>query len=542
MDRWLRNNNVVMVVSLFLAILLWAVVHLENSAKTPAPVSPQEKEAHYNNVSIEAKYDKSRYYLESISPRTVKLTIKGNTAIDLSSTHVTLDLTNVSKGSHLVPLQANGFPAGDTVTITPPSAEVVLQEMQTKELPVQISLTGSPGNGYKASDPIIAPNRVHITVPSSMLDNIVAAKGTVSVKAATKAITTQVKLTAYDKNGKKVSYPVKPQVVDVSVPVTRPFKTVPLVIKTVGQPPSGYAIDSIKQMPDQVTLYGAQKDLDAIQFYDGLNLDVKNLTKDSSVTLSIPLKDNVLQVDPKNVVMDVNVVPSLVKTLKAVPISFVGESEGYKVTLTNPKDANQDLKLEGAPDLVDKVQNSDVQAFLDVSNLPPGDYKLPLNLNLPQYIKDAAPTINISVHIEAKKAKTNTDNTSSSTKSGSTSQSGSTSKQGTSGTSSGGSTSGSDSGAGSSPTTTSKGTTGADGTGAGGTTATANSGTTSATGSAGSTKTADTPSGTTDSTSSTSSSKTGNTTDASGTSQDSAATSSGSTSKSTTTTQSNATS
>ena len=56
------------------------------------------------------------------------------------------------------------------------------------------------------------------------------------------AVTKQVRLQAFDKDGKEVTLNINPSVVDVEVPITSPFQTIPLQMKINGDPPKGFAI------------------------------------------------------------------------------------------------------------------------------------------------------------------------------------------------------------------------------------------------------------------------------------------------------------
>ena len=58
MDKWLRNTNVVRIVALVIGILLWVVVHMEEtnlSGNSPL----REREETINNVAITTKYDET---------------------------------------------------------------------------------------------------------------------------------------------------------------------------------------------------------------------------------------------------------------------------------------------------------------------------------------------------------------------------------------------------------------------------------------------------------------------------------------------------
>ncbi len=396
MDKWLRNANVVKVVALVLGILLWVVVNMEDQKGiSPGSAQPAIKEDPISNVSItETGFDRNRYFLESVHPSKVSIILRGKESalkrVSLRDYQIVLDLSGYGEGEHTVPLKPFNFPSDVDVEIIPSRVTVKIEEKRKKEVPVVVELLGEPAKGYKAGQPVVNPNRVHVTVPSSKIDQVDSAKAEVNIEGADSAVKHQVKLTAYDKNGKEIDGVISPSVVDVEVPVTSPFKTMPLQIQLTGQTPPGYSIASVKQSADQVIVYGPQNVLDQLEFYDGLNIDLSGLKEDKSFSMDIPLKPKITHVDPGKVEVDIDIVPSETKTLEQVPVTINGQNGKYKAAFADPASGRIDLTIEGAPSLLDKLKVQDVQAIVDVSNLSPGTYELPVNFILPPYVKNAS--------------------------------------------------------------------------------------------------------------------------------------------------------
>lgn len=413
MDKWLRSNNVVKVVAVLISILLWVVVHMDSQSNTTSSKNPIVKDVSINNVSVTPKYDAEQYYIQSMEPAEVTVVLSGTSESTLrrmntNTFKIEADLSDRGAGTHSVTLRAVGttgiIPNSVHVEIVPQTVRIVLEEKQKKEVPVVIAVTGTPAPGYKAGQPVIKPNRVHVTVPSSRLDDVDSARAEVNVDKATGAITKQVKLVAYDKNGKPIDGVVSPQVVDVEIPITNPFKTMPLPIKTIGRPAPGYAVLALQQKVEQITVYGPQDVLDKMDFYDGLQVDLTGLKEDKTYTLDVPLKSKVTQVDPAKAEVKAVIVPSVTKTLDNIPLTIIGQSDGYTTKLVTPENAVVSAILEGAPGLIDKLKLQDVQAIVDVSNLPPGRHDIAVSLNLPTFMMTATqqPALRATVDIAAK--------------------------------------------------------------------------------------------------------------------------------------------
>ncbi|UQZ85040.1 YbbR-like protein [Paenibacillus konkukensis] len=394
MDRWLRNTNVVKVVALVIGIMLWLVVHMEDNS-VPGTSVTGVREEQISNVSVTPKYDANQYYIESIDPAQVVVTISGKDSIlkkamGASNYSVELDLTSYGKGERIVPLTPVGFPTGVTVKITPPNAKVVIDEKSNKQMPVTVNVTGIPAVGLKAGQPVVKPNKVTVTVPSGSIDNIESVRADVNVEKAGSAVSSKARLVAYDKDGKVMEMAtINPAVVEVEVPITSPFTTVPLQLKLVGEPPRGFSVASLQQNTDKVTVYGPQDVLNRMEYYEGPSINLADLKEEKEYTLSldIPLANKATQLDPAKVEVKINIVASATKTLEQIPLSIIGQNDGFDTKVVLPESGKLNLIVEGAPALLDKVKAQDVQAILDVSNLPPGRHELPVVFNLPTFIK-----------------------------------------------------------------------------------------------------------------------------------------------------------
>lgn len=415
MDKWLAKPNVVKVIALFLGILLWFVVHLDVKTSTETSGGTSVRNEKINNVSVSAldNYDSSKYSIVSIDPPEVTVILNGRDAsvkrINTSNFKIVVDLSEQQPGTLYLPVKTDRpLPAGVTAEILPERVKVVLEERQRKEVPVTINVTGTPAEGYKAGQPVVNPKRVHVTVSSSMLDIVDSARAEVNVDKASSAVTKQVRLSAYDKNGKVVEGAISPQVVDVEVPVTVPFKTMPLQIKWIGSPAKGFAVSGVQQSVDQVTVYGPQQVLDKMDFYEGFQLDISGIKENKSWALDLPLKNKVAQVDPGKLEIKLNVVPSAVKTLEGVPITVIGLNEGLTTKWISSEAGTLSVTVEGAPAIIDKLKLQDVQAIVDVSNLPQGKHEVPVTISLPAFVKRVDEVTKVTIEIGSKQTANST--------------------------------------------------------------------------------------------------------------------------------------
>jgi YbbR domain-containing protein len=408
MDNWLRNPNVVRVIALLLGILLWSVVHLDEQQSKPVPlVSDSSTSDEIENVSIETVgLNDAKYVLVSVEPNNVRLRIRGSSSAIKkinSESKVQLDLSTVKSGDQAVRLSLAGFPTGLNVEIIPASVIVRIEEKMKKEMPVEPILQGSPKQGYVAGTPILQPNRVFVTIPESKMEIVKTIRGEIDITNATTTVSKQIKLAAYDKNGATVDVDIEPSVVNIEVPITEPSKLMTLQVQLIGTPADGFSLVKTEQNPQEITVYGKQALLDKLEFYDGLEIDVTGLNADKTITLDIPLRKDVSHVEPGKVEVKLTIVPSERKTFEQMKVDITGLAKLNKAEFIDPPGGMLDVTVEGAPEVVSGIKAEDIDAIIDITNLPVGKHEVPIVYSFPSFVK-IVPGVKDTVMVEIKDA------------------------------------------------------------------------------------------------------------------------------------------
>jgi YbbR domain-containing protein len=406
MDKWLRNPKVVWVISLTLGILLWGVVHLDEQQSKPVPISTNTSTSdEIENVSIETVgLNESKYVLLSVEPSNVRIRVRGSSSAIKkinSESKVQLDLSTVKSGDQAVKLSLVGFPSGLSVEIIPGSVIVRIEEKLKKEMVVETVLKGNPQEGYVAGTPIIQPNRVFVTIPESKMETVQAIRGEINITNAATTVSKQIKLAAYDKNGVKVDVEIEPSVVNIEVPITEPSKKVTLQVQLTGTTADGFSLVKTEQNPHEITVYGKQQLLDKLEFYDGLQIDLSELKADQTITLDIPLRAGVSRVEPNKVEVKLTIVPSEQKTFEKMKVVITGLGEKSVAEITDPTSGMVDVKVEGAPEVVAGMKADNIDAIIDVTNLPVGKHVVPIVYSFPSFVK-IVPGVRDTVTVDIK--------------------------------------------------------------------------------------------------------------------------------------------
>ncbi|MCZ2739512.1 YbbR-like domain-containing protein [Bacillus safensis] len=397
MDKILNNRWAVKLLALVFALLLYGAV---NSAQAPTPKKIGESffptsttdEATLTDIPVKAYYDDEKYVVTGV-PQTVNVTIKGSTsavktARQTKNFEIYADMQNLSTGTHKVELKARDVSKGLTLSINPSVTTVTIQEKTTAEFPVETEFYNQNKikDGYSPEQPIVNPKKVTVTGSKDVIDKISVIKAFVNLEDVDQQIEKEAKLTVYDSSGNELPVEVSPSVVDITVPISSPSKKVPFKLERTGSLPEGISISSIETSPSEVTVYGSQKVLDALDFIDGVKLDLSKIKDDTEIDADIPLPDGVKKVSPETVKIKVKVATAEEKKIDNVPISVVGLSKDLTSDFVSPSSGRITLTAKGSKSAIDKLKASDVEAYINAGDLNEGTHEVKVQVNGPQNV------------------------------------------------------------------------------------------------------------------------------------------------------------
>jgi len=395
MDRWLKNNNVVKILAIALSILLWAIVHLDNSMPTPTTTIDSKV---IENIKIQPfDLDDSKYVLSAMDTDNVRMEVRGRRS-DITSLfnvdyRVRLDLSHVKEGTNTLPLSYDLPSAVELVSMQPKTVTVIIERRETASYPVSIVTKGSLAEGYKAEVAVVDPSTVKVTLPSTSLADVTKVEGTVEIDGHTETFTQKkVKLTAYNSKGQEVADAIiEPSSVSVEIPLTAPSINVPISIQYTGSLPDGLVLSEVTPNINQVKLYGPQDTLAGIQSYNDVTIDLSEVKQSGKSALSIDLKPpaGVVRIEPSTIQVDVDAVSVGERTMDGIPITIEGIANGSEATIISPTDKSVTMKLTGAASLLNSLNKSDIKVVAQIQDLKPGSHVVKLQVTLPHFITAA---------------------------------------------------------------------------------------------------------------------------------------------------------
>ncbi|TLS34924.1 CdaR family protein [Pseudalkalibacillus caeni] len=395
MDKLLKSNWFVKIISFLLALMLYTIVAMpDNTASENKNIfEPETETERITNMKLDVYYDEKEIVYSNL-PDSVDVVVKGSRdrvmLSKLSNKEVYVDLRNLTPGKHLVKVKHKNFPDEVDVAIEPGSVPVLIEKKATVEHSVDIELMNKNKipEGYTAEEPIITPNSVSVTGAKSQLDKIAFVRGYVDISDAKDTVKQRIPLNVYDENMHELKdLTIEPSVVDVKVPISSPYKKVPIKLDENGKLPDGVSISSIEIEPAEVTVFGPNDVLNDIQYIDGIPLELDKIKENTTLELKVPVPEGAKKVDPESIKIKVTVDKEQEVTFTDIPVKVTGLSDGLMAEFLDPKSGELDITLKGASTVLDKLKKPDIEAYVDVSELSEGEHELAVEINGPQHIQ-----------------------------------------------------------------------------------------------------------------------------------------------------------
>lgn len=360
------------------------------------------------------------------------------TNIKASDIVATADLSNISAFADYVDIKVSVVKDGQTLTnveVTPKTTAVKLniENRETKTLEIESVVSGQPADGYAMVNESFNPTSIKITGPSSVVEAVDKAAIEFDVTGATSDIYGTANIALFDGEGNRIEdddieYTQKE--VDYLVKIFK-TKSVPIEVKTQGNPANDCVVSSIDLSANAVTVYGDEsklKGLDKIVIppdhviVEGLSANKTfkyNLTDliDSSFGIignaRVEITVNIQKKGAKNIILNTS------------DITVSGLSDTFSMSFD---DKTYSIEVEGSQELVDKLDTSKIVATLNLKGVEAGKKNLSVDVKLPEgYSLKNKPSVSVTVTLKSANNSTTT-NTNSTSNTGNTNNTDSTEK------------------------------------------------------------------------------------------------------------------
>jgi YbbR domain-containing protein len=315
--------------------------------------------------------------LTLVAPRS----ILDNISEELNTLRAWVDLSDLGAGTHTVPVQYRlpaKFQPLRIVDSQPATAEITLEKLISKTMPIQTDVRGKPPLGYQAGTPTWSHDQVTVSGRASLVERVTEVKATLSITGAEDTLEQNVSLTAYDENGFVVSgVTLEPSNISVVQPINLKggYRNMVVKVVTTGQVAEGYRQTSISVSPPNVMLFSADptKIDDLPGFVETEPLDLSGAVDDIETSLSLNLPEGVSVIGDPNVLVQVGVAAMEGNLTVVRSVEAIGTLPQYEAKVA-PE--NVEVILYGPIPVLDSLTETDVRVVVDVEDLEEGSHQL----------------------------------------------------------------------------------------------------------------------------------------------------------------------
>ncbi|MEX2355928.1 MAG: CdaR family protein [Thermaerobacterales bacterium] len=251
-ERFLRRDNNVKILSLILALSLWLYVFLDQTPDVSRTI--RELEILLENIP-------EGLAVVNVDPVHVSVMVRGNARLvndlEREDFEAMLDLADAQAGqfARLVNLSV---PDGvQQYEMMPPQVIVFLEAIRERYMPVELSVGGSPAENHLLGLPYRSPGEVRIRGADSLVDQVARVVTGVEINGATESVVFEdVRVYPIDVTGRQVSgVTVRPEVIRVTVPVEPlpPERSLTVEALLTGRPAEGFEVTNVRVRPQFVT-------------------------------------------------------------------------------------------------------------------------------------------------------------------------------------------------------------------------------------------------------------------------------------------------
>lgn len=375
----LLNNWGLKLISLVLAFLLWFLVVQIGDPKD----SQDMGRITVKLVNTELLDAENKVYEILDDTDTVRVTVYAQRSVlqNLRSSDITAE-ADVSRLTDINTIPITFTSANSNVTDIRGSHDVVklnVEDRKSKYVTLVSSTTGEVADGYMISSVSTDQNRIEVTGPQSLVDQVKNAGVVIDVTDATGNLTANVDITLYDENGDAVTgenLVTNVSYVRETVEVLA-VKEVPVELQVMGEPASGYMATGVVECDlSTVQIAGTTYALSRVSQItipaEELDITGANGTVTKEIDIREYLPDSVKLADSSfsgKVTATVFVEPIVKKELELdqSQLQISGLPEELQAELIMEDDEVYTLEIEGLQEDVDAVSEDSLTGTLDIA-------------------------------------------------------------------------------------------------------------------------------------------------------------------------------
>ena len=388
-EKWLNKKNTLVFISLFVALFFYGYVN--NQASTVIDSAAEV----LSNQPVEATYNKEAYVIEGI-PDTADVTLIGRTvdlylAKQLSTGKVTVDLSNLSVGTHKVDLSYKNSINSVNYKLDPSSITVNVYSKVSATKNITVDVINKDKLNSKLSIQSITLDKEEVIIKGTddeksihNINNVATVKALVDVGGIEEAGVNKIdkaKLVAYDKYGNVVDVEIVPEKVTATINIESYSGTAKIKIIPKGNVAFGKAISSISSSVNEISIYGDQAVVSKYtESYIPIEVDVTGLSDSKSYTVVVPKPEGIREVSEKTITVKVSLGEEKSMEVDDIRIDAINLGPNLKAGAMGENSSKTTVIVKGTQEVLDNIDSTTIKATVDLSGLGEGEHTVKVNV------------------------------------------------------------------------------------------------------------------------------------------------------------------
>lgn len=279
--------------------------------------------------------------------------------------------------------------AVDEVRTSPPSPEqvnVLVEELVTRAIPVDLDIRGSTARGHTQGEPLIEPAVINISGPASRLEPFDFGLVTIFLNSARETQVAEHRPVFYDQQGRVAGtngLSIDNESVQVTIPIeeSEGFAEKLITVDWEGDPAPGYRLLNVSVDPPSVLVQGLPARVNALTRLQTEPIDITGLTETFEQQATLALPGGVTLDQDQPITVRIEIEPILTTGLRERPVELLGLTEELAATV-EPETVR--VVLFGPLAALDALVDEDVRVTADLFELEPGTYGVEPDVDLPE--------------------------------------------------------------------------------------------------------------------------------------------------------------
>ncbi len=342
---------------------------------------------------ISATYNEEAYVVEGL-PETVDITLIGRKsdvylAKQLPTNDITVDLTGLQPGVHKVNLKYKKALSSVEYKLDPSVATIVIYEKvsEEKEINYEVINKDKIDSKLMVEDVSLSTEKVYVKANEATLKEVASVKALIDLKnlvdpSVGEQELKDVKLVAYDSNGKKVDVEIVPSKINAKITIASPQKEVPIKVipKNYDKIVFGKAISNIKTDLTKVTIYGDASKLEKIS-YIPVYVDVGELKEDKKYSITITKPNGVRAISETSINVSISIGDETTKEIDDVYLEYENLADGLIVQATSADSTKVTVSVKGVQSVLSALDPTTIKAYVDLKGLGVGEHEIPIEVS-----------------------------------------------------------------------------------------------------------------------------------------------------------------